>query len=297
MKNITDISNQKPLFPLNVDQVGIHNVEIPLKIQWNNTIQEALATITATVSINSPKQRGVHMSRIYSALHEFSEKEVLSFRTMRELLKKIVQLQDNSLSGKLKISWKSSIQKKALKTDIKGWHTYPCFYKIQYQEKNSSWIQTAGVSILYSSTCPCSAILSRQLIQEQFKKDNPSPPEILEWLGKEQSVAGVPHSQRSVAHIQVQTQKENILPSLIDNVEKALGTAVQVAVKRQDESHFAHLNSQNLMYSEDAIRRIKNELEKQNEVEDYHVRIYHMESLHPFDIVAEATKNGMKKFE
>ena len=290
MKNAADISNQKSLFPLSIDQVGIHNVELPLKIKWKDTIQTATATIVATVSVDDLAQRGIHMSRIYSALHEFSEKEVLCFETMKKLLSQIVHIQKNSLSGELKISWKSSVKKKALITDIQGWHHYPCFYKIKYQKEGSYWLQTAGVSLLYSSACPCSAALSRELIKEQFKKDNPNFDEVLEWLGKEKSIAGVPHSQRSVAHIQVQTQKENILPFLIDNVEKTLRTAVQVAVKREDESHFAHLNSQNLMYSEDAIRRIKNELEKHCEIKDYHAQIYHMESLHPFDIVAQVKK-------
>ena len=289
MKDFTDISNQKPSFLLSVDQVGIRNVELPMKIQWNNQVQTVIATVTATVSINSPDQRGIHMSRIYSALHDFAEKEVVSFQTIKKLLKGIVQLQEKSLSGELKISWKSSVKRKALKTDIQGWHIYPCFYKVQYQ--NSSFVQIAGASIFYSSTCPCSAALSRKLIQEKFKKDSPNPDEFLEWLGQEESIAGVPHSQRSVAHIQVKTEKENILPLVIDRVEQTLGTAVQVAVKRQDESHFAHLNSQNLMYSEDAIRKIKNELEKQSEIQDYHAKIYHMESLHPFDVVAEVQKH------
>ena len=290
MKNITDISSQKSPLRSTIDQVGIRNLEIPLKIQWNKTVQTALASIQATVSMDNSEQRGIHMSRIYSSLHEFSEKEVLSFKTMKELLKKIVQRQNNSASGELKISWKSSVQRKALKTDMKGWHAYPCFYKMSL--KNDSWVQTAGISIFYSSTCPCSAALSRKLIQDQFQKDQPQPSEMMDWLGQETSIAGVPHSQRSVAHIQVQTQKENTLPSLIDDIESTLKTATQVAVKRQDESYFAHLNSQNLMYSEDAIRRIKNVLENRDDCEDYHARIYHMESLHPFDIVAEVSKKG-----
>ena len=285
---MTDIANQKSPFHSTINQVGIRNAEIPLKVQWNDTVQTAIATVQATVSMDNKEQRGIHMSRIYSSLHEFSEKEVLSFKTMKELLKKIIQLQKNSTSGELKISWKSSVQRKALKSDMKGWHIYPCFYQVSF--KDNSWVQTAGTSILYSSTCPCSAALSRELIQDQFQKDQPK--EVAEWLEKETSIAGVPHSQRSVAHIQVQTQKENVLPSLIDGIESSLGTAVQVAVKRQDESHFAHLNSQNLMYSEDAIRRIKNELEKNNDFKDYHARIFHMESLHPFDIVAEVSKKG-----
>ena len=46
------------------------------------------------------------------------------------------------------------------------------------------------------------------------------------------------------------------LTDLIDDVEAALGTAVQTAVKRADEQAFALANGQNLMFCEDAARRL-----------------------------------------
>ena len=44
--------------------------------------------------------------------------------------------------------------------------------------------------------------------------------------------------------------------TLIDAVEAALGTPVQTAVKREDEQAFARLNAENLMFCEDAARRV-----------------------------------------
>ncbi len=45
---------------------------------------------------------------------------------------------------------------------------------------------------------------------------------------------------------------------LIDYAEVALGTAVQTVVKRSDEQAFAVANGQNLMFCEDAARRLNN---------------------------------------
>ena len=44
--------------------------------------------------------------------------------------------------------------------------------------------------------------------------------------------------------------------ALIDRVEQALGTPVQTVVKREDEQAFARLNGENLMFCEDAARRM-----------------------------------------
>lgn len=63
------------------------------------------------------------------------------------------------------------------------------------------------VAIGYSSTCPCSAALARQLIRQRFAKDFAEHPlthdEVLAWLGSPQGILATPHSQRSSATLQV----------------------------------------------------------------------------------------------
>ena len=83
---------------------------------------------------------------------------------------------------------------------------------------------------------------------------------------------------------------------LIDIVENTLKTPVQAAVKREDEQEFARLNGQNLMFCEDAARKIKAILER-DKYADYWLQINHYESLHAHDAVAIAVKgitNGYK---
>ena len=52
--------------------------------------------------------------------------------------------------------------------------------------------------------------------------------------------------------------------TLINTLEDELKTPVQAAVKREDEQEFARLNGQNLMFCEDAARKIKALLEHDN---------------------------------
>jgi GTP cyclohydrolase I len=65
---------------------------------------------------------------------------------------------------------------------------------------------------------------------------------------------------------------------------------VQTAVKREDEQAFALANGGNLMFCEDAARRVQKTLDALPGVGDFHVRIAHHESLHPHDAVAFASK-------
>ena len=77
--------------------------------------------------------------------------------------------------------------------------------------------------------------------------------------------------------------------NLINTLEGELKTPVQAAVKREDEQEFARLNGQNLMFCEDAARKIKAILETDGYA-DYWLQINHYESLHAHDAVAVAVK-------
>jgi GTP cyclohydrolase I len=116
---------------------------------------------------------------------------------------------------------------------------------------------------------------------------------VLAWLGTEEGICATPHSQRSIAEV-----RTRIVPSfadfpildLIDRIEGALKTPVQAAVKREDEQAFARLNGENLMFCEDAARRMQAALDADERIADFWIRATHYESLHPHNAVAVAVK-------
>ena len=77
---------------------------------------------------------------------------------------------------------------------------------------------------------------------------------------------------------------------IINQIENALQTPVQAVVKREDEQEFARLNATNLMFCEDAGRRLQNAFDNNAEYLDFWIRVNHLESLHPHDAVAVVTK-------
>lgn len=151
------------------------------------------------------------------------------------------------------------------------------------------------VEVSYSSTCPCSAALARQLIQQRFAWDFPDQQvdysSVLDWLGSTQGIVATPHSQRSTATLQLRLAPGCVeLPvlALIDSAEQALGTPVQTAVKRADEQAFALANGQNLMFCEDAARRLHRTLRQLPQASAFRLKVVHAESLHAHDAVAQS---------
>ena len=67
---------------------------------------------------------------------------------------------------------------------------------------------------------------------------------------------------------------------------------MQTAVKREDEQAFAQLNAQNLMFCEDAARRVAAALAEDPRVERFDAQVSHFESLHAHDAVARVSGQG-----
>ena len=292
-----DVSKQKPFVGGIIDRVGIEDLEIPIKVGDSSQVVQLPSRVTAMVSLDDENMRGIHMSRIYLALHDFLGTRTLNLNTLKDLLHHLVGSQKGiSKKAYLKFDWKWPVKRKALKSDsLEGWRCYPVFYEgsLSGDEKKENLIM--GLQVTYSSTCPCSASLARALIQNKFQEDFSSShldrEKVTRWLGKEESISATPHAQKSLAFIKLKVKEEKQqLMELIDEVESVLGTPVQTAVKKADEQEFAKLNSENLMFSEDAARRIKDLLNQKSWVEDFYIHVKHFESLHPFEVACHITK-------
>jgi GTP cyclohydrolase I len=259
-------------------------------------LQRSNAQVGAFVNLKRTDKRGIHMSRLYLLVAQALSEDKLTAGLLHGLLRKFLdshaELSDHA---RLCISFEQLVRRRALHSGHSGWRAYPI--RLTALLGPAGFRLEVGTEVLYSSTCPASAALSRQLIQEQFARDfaaqqNLDYAAVCAWLGSEQGIVATPHAQRSVAALKVRyadPQKLNII-DLIDRTEQALGTAVQTAVKREDEQAFALANGGNLMFCEDAARRIQQALNDDPNIIDFVVRVEHQESLHPHDAVAYASK-------
>lgn len=285
---LPDIAAQSTTEPASLDWVGMCDIAVPLLLED----QRINARADAGVSLDDPGARGIHMSRLYLALGALQHQR-LTPAVLQGLLRQFLDShQGLSSNAYLRLRGEALLSRPALVSPLSGWKAYP--FEIDARQDSWGFHVELRLQVAYSSTCPCSAALARQLIQHRFKEDfagKPLDPEaVLEWLGSSQGIVATPHSQRSCAQIQVRLTAINELPlqRLIDLAEQALGTAVQTAVKRADEQAFALANGQNLMFCEDAARRLDRALRGESWLDGFHLRVVHAESLHAHDAVAES---------
>jgi GTP cyclohydrolase IB len=298
--SVTDLAHQSG----SLEWVGMSQIDLPITLAEPGYHRELHARVDAQVDLPLPHVKGIHMSRLYLLLDSLANGEPLSATTLRALLQSMIDSHRDcgSLQSRLRFRFDLLVRRLALNTPgLSGWKSYPVVLDAQLCADQMAL--AAEVKVGYSSTCPCSAALSRQLLEQAFREAFQSPAtasktsvecrnlnldEVANWLRLQGSVA-TPHSQRSEARVRVAVPTTGNSPgllALVDRVERALGTPLQTAVKRADEQAFAELNGQNLMFVEDAARAIQTALD--GHYDHCRVDVCHLESLHPHDAVATA---------
>lgn len=281
-------------------RVGMSNIECPVIVQHEDgsTVQ-ALGRVDAFVSLDQP-QKGIHMSRLYLMVEARLASNPLSPALLSSIAKDFIKSHAGiSETAHISVRFDLLLNRPALLSDNAGWRRYPITL---WSTVNGKETYGAELTVSYSSTCPCSAALSRQLIQNKFletfvERQNLSKDEIAAWLGKEEAIAGTPHGQRSEGRVQLELKGPLdsllFLTQTINALETQLKTPVQTAVKRADEQEFARLNAANLMFAEDAARRMHHAVTGLGLFHGTAVEAVHLESLHPHDAVAKVASGTL----
>lgn len=277
-----------------LEWVGMQGIDLPVAVAEPGCRRDVHARADVQVDLPAPHVKGIHMSRLYRLLDGLDDGAALSPAGVQRVLHAMVDSHRDcdTRSARLRLRFDLLARRAALVTDgLAGWKAYPV--RIDATLTGSRFALRAQVTVVYSSTCPCSAALSRHWVEQAFlaafgRDDRVEPTAVAAWL-KRHATAATPHSQRSEAVVTVALPADGAtlgLIDLIDRIEHALGTPVQTAVKRADEQAFAVLNGGNLMFVEDAARRVQAALDGHHATPRVHVR--HLESLHPHDAVAWA---------
>lgn len=273
-----DVQSEKSAQYSQLDWVGMTRIQTMLLLQ-NKEDQAIRLPALLDVGVDlAQNNRGIHMSRLYRLHQELILNQPLHHRQLSSFAQQSLRSHEaisRTFACKLKLDW--PMKTVSLKSNLAGFRNYPVeviFEKSASSEK--TWLQ---IEVLYSSTCPQSEGLSMQILKAQE--------------GVFDRLPATPHAQRSRAVVQVQVQQleSNLIEKLILEVEQALGTPVQTTVKKEDEMHFAQLNAANLMFCEDAVRKISKILQAGSQIEGFSVYCEHQESLHPHNASSRYTSH------
>jgi GTP cyclohydrolase I len=275
-----------------LDWVGMDAIDLPIRIVDGDIDVRIPARVSAEVDLRADATRGIHMSRLYLAL-DAAVVEPLSPAMLHALLREFLASHAGlSERARVRFAFDHFLRRSALASEHSGWRRYPVTLTATLDR--DAFIVDLAFDVVYSSTCPASTALARQLVAEDFGRAFPEHVPLdrdaaLRWLVGENGMRATPHSQRSTATIRVRFDTAlDSLPfaALIDRTESILGTPVQTAVKRIDEQAFARRNGENPMFCEDAARRLKDAFESEPGVRGFTIRVAHHESLHAHDAVA-----------
>ncbi|WP_140908512.1 GTP cyclohydrolase FolE2 [Cognatiluteimonas lumbrici] len=294
---LPDVAREPVALARPLDWVGMDNIALPVRIAGEDgaTVQVA-ASVDVAVDLGDAAARGIHMSRLYLGLQQAFATEAITPGGLRKVLQGFVDSQRGlSSAARLVVRYAHLLNRPALASAHAGWKQYPV--AIEATLRDGHLKLALSLAVEYSSTCPASAALSRQINAERFAEDfaaaRPLSPEVVrDWLASERGMAATPHAQRSRADVRVELKPafdELPVAALVDLLEEALGTPVQTAVKREDEQAFAELNAANLMFCEDAARRVAAALSADPRVDRFDATVAHYESLHPHDAVARVS--------
>lgn len=284
------VSQEKTTTPSPLQWVGMEGIAVPLNIKSSDGVNVAFpSTADIYVSLDNIESKGIHMSRLHLLLNKLAETPI-NDRSLESILNEMIESQlGGSNNAKLHLAFDFLLTKPSLLSGERGYQAYPVVVRAQKVE--GEFKIELDLTIAYSSTCPCSASLSRHAyrntIEQQFPTSIINKEQLLTWLESAQGSVATPHSQRSFAYIKLALREFDLslVSRLVNQFEEIIGTPVQTAVKRQDEQEFARLNGENLMFCEDAARKIKQGLEHLNGVYDYWFKVEHQESLHAHNAV------------
>ena len=238
--------------------VGMEDIAVPITLcLQEGNLQTIAAKAKVYVSLEKPDAKGIHMSRLHYVINQLAAQECNKL-TIEDLLDKIIDSQNGiGQEAKIELTFDALLKKPALLSNESGFQSYPvtiCAKKTSAEKTASGFSCKLKLTIPYSSTCPCSASLARQLyadaINETFSSSAIQKTDLLEWIQSPAGSIATPHSQRSYAYIHLSVGNNNWpnLSSLIFQLEEIIGTPVQTAVKRIDEQAFAKLKANSRMH-------------------------------------------------
>lgn len=264
-----------------IEYVGMTGIKTPLRIkQRDGGEQEVLATVNAMCDIDSHRA-GLNMSRLYTQLG-MGVDETFDINRLEEVLRRYKKSQD-SLDSHIQVNFKYRIWQESLRSvnddgsKPGGWYYVNCTFDANI-DKNNEFKKILWVDYTYASNCPCSTELAYYNMQTR-------------------NHYGAPHNQRSVARFGIEFDELVWIEDVIDLARKAVGTMVQIHVKRIDELSFSELcgtpgeKGGGTVFVEDAARLFAKQLNSEPKILNWCVILSHFESLHPWQASAFITKD------
>jgi GTP cyclohydrolase I len=248
--SLIDVQNTEDFRGIDLQRVGVKNVEMPLNIIQKDGQQQTVHAL-ATISVDLPSHfKGTHMSRFIEILNEWRSKNLLSMDLQGCLSQIIDKLGASNAYLKLKFTY--FLEKKAPISELIAPMGYLTSFEGILTDNKYEFILT--VTVPTTTLCPCS---------------------------KEISDYGA-HNQRANVKIKLSYDPDQIIwiEDLVAMVENYGSSPVYPLLKREDEKYVTEKAYNNPKFVEDVIRDLVCDLRKIDCLYWYEVECEAFESIH-----------------
>lgn len=253
---LPDVQNSFDNRNISIDQVGISGIRLPINVlDRENGIQHTIGEFLITVDLKH-NLKGTHMSRFIEEINNF--KEGLSTKNIGVLAENIRKRFD-AKSVTIYVVFPFFKVKKAPVSGVPSLMEYNCRLFFSRRKEDDIIVQ---VDVPVTTLCPCSKEISRY---------------------------GA-HNQRTIVSIAVRYKKFIWIEELINIAESAGSCEIYSLLKRVDEKYVTEKAYKNPMFVEDVVRKLSEELSRNEKIKWFMVRAESMESIHNHNAFACISK-------
>ena len=245
-----DVQNTQDTRNVDIQKVGIKNVELPLIIQRKNA-SDKVVYATARVCVSLPRNyKGTHMSRFVEVLNEWRTKNLLGV-DIKGCLEKIIK-KLHAQSGELEFNFKYFVDKKAPVTKLSAPMCYDCSFEGIMDGDDYKFI--LGVKVPVTTLCPCSKEIS----------DNGA------------------HNQRSIVSLKISYDDDAHIwiEDLVKEIETCASSEIYSLLKREDEKFVTEQAYNNPKFVEDLLRDVIIKIKSNDKIRSLELHCESFESIH-----------------
>lgn len=247
MKELVDIQNQRDHRRVEINKVGVKNIQYPITVlDKKNRVQHTVGKVN--LYVNLPHHfKGTHMSRFIEILNEY--RGTINIKAISTILAQMKE-KLNAEAAYLEVEFPYFIEKRAPVSGARSLMGYTCQFLASLTGGVHNLV--VGITVPVTTVCPCSREISKK---------------------------GA-HNQRSLVSVKVTFRKFFWIEDLIRMVENSASAAVYSLLKRADEKFLTEKAYENPMFVEDVVRSVALRLSSQPNITWFSVESENLESIH-----------------
>lgn len=257
---LKDVQSDKPSIEIDIDEVGVENVVMPIIVDDYGEPQHTVANFS--LSIDLPRHsKGAHMSRFVEQLYRFRQ-EVFDIGTLMDMLANLASVMQ-SRHATIQLAFPLFRIVKAPATGRESMINYECMLRGTISKNGCSITKTVTVPV--TSLCPCSKEISESSAHNQ--------------------------RGRITARVRLKKTKPGFITDipfsiLIQYAEESASSRLYPLLKREDEKHVTEAAYNNPKFVEDIVRGIASALYGEDRVASFKCTAVNYESIHNHDVFA-----------